>query len=241
MKNSVLFLLLLISAYSLVGQTQSQSKVKEVIVVFKTHFDIGYTDWADNVVNNYAHSTITGALDLIEKSKQFPKDQQFKWTISGWPMEQMISKSEPSVKPRIQKAIREGDLLVQAMPLSFETEALDLEPLVRSLSYSSKINRDAGLSLPIDAKQTDVPSHSWILPTVLSNAGIKFLHIGCNAASMSPDVPLLFWWEGPDKSRIMTMYYGPYYGTSPAPPKDWKFNTWLAIVMTNDNAGVPSF
>ena len=241
MKNSVLFLLLLISAYSLVGQTQSQSKVKEVIVVFKTHFDIGYTDWADNVVNNYAHSTITGALDLIEKSKQFPKDQQFKWTISGWPMEQMISKSEPSVKPRIQKAIREGDLLVQAMPLSFETEALDLEPLVRSLSYSSKINRDAGLSLPIDAKQTDVPSHSWILPTVLSNAGIKFLHIGCNAASMSPDVPLLFWWEGPDKSRIMTMYYGPYYGTSPAPPKDWKFNTWLAIVMTNDNSGVPSF
>jgi len=37
------------------------------------------------------------------------------------------------------------------------------------------------------------------------------------------------------------MYYGAYYGTSPAPPKDWKFNTWLAIVMTNDNTGVPTF
>jgi len=221
--------------------TNAQSKVNEVIVVFKTHFDIGYTDWADNVVYNYSHATITGALDMIEKSKEFPKDQQFKWTISGWPLTQMLTKSEPEVKPRIEQAIREGKLIVQAMPLSFETEALDPEPLVRALSYSSKINRDAGLPLPIDAKQTDVPSHSWILPTMLANAGIKFLHIGCNAASMSPEVPLLFWWEGPDKSRIMTMYYGPYYGTSAAPPKEWPFHTWLAIVMTNDNTGVPTF
>ncbi len=241
MKNSVLLLLLFSITLVLTAQTKSSPKVKEVIVVFKTHFDIGYTDWADNVVYNYSHATITGALDLIEKSKQFPKNQQFKWTISGWPLTQMIAMSEPSVKPRIQQAIRDGNLIVQAMPLSFETEALDLEPLVRSLAYSSKINKDAGLPPPVDAKQTDVPSHSWILPTVLNNAGIKFLHLGCNAASMSPDVPLLFWWEGPDKSRVMTMYYGPYYGTSPAPPKDWKFNTWLAIVMTNDNTGVPTF
>ncbi len=241
MKNSVVFLLLFSITMCLSVHAPAQTKVNEVIVVFKTHFDIGYTDWADNVVYNYSHSTITGALDLIEKSKQYPKNEQFKWTISGWPMQKMISLSEPAVKPRIEKAIREGDLIVQSMPLSFETEALDLEPLVRSLSYSSKINREAGLSLPIDAKQTDVPSHSWILPTILTNAGIKFLHIGCNAASMSPDVPMLFWWEGPDKSRVMTMYYGPYYGTSPAPPQGWPFKSWLAIVMTNDNTGVPSF
>jgi len=239
----ILMTLVLISSLtlSLSRPTTAQPKVKEVIVVFKTHFDIGYTDWADNVVYNYSHTTITNALDLIEKSKQFTKDKQFKWTISGWPLTQMLSKSEPEVKPRIKQAIRDGNLIVQAMPLSFETEALDLEPLVRSLSYSSKINRDAGLPLPIDAKQTDVPSHSWILPTMLTNAGIKFLHIGCNAASMSPEVPLLFWWEGPDKSRVMTMYYGPYYGTSPAPPKEWRFHTWLAIIMTNDNTGVPTF
>ncbi len=241
MKISSICLMIFLITMGFPGSSQAQSKVKEVIVVFKTHFDIGYTDWADNVVYNYSHSTITGALDMIEKSKQFPKSQQFKWTISGWPLKQMIAMSEPSVKPRIQQAIRDGNLIVQAMPLSFETEALDLEPLVRSLSYSSKINKDAGLPPPVDAKQTDVPSHSWILPTVLTNAGIKFLHIGCNAASMSPEVPLLFWWEGPDKSRIMTMYYGAYYGTSPAPPKDWKFNTWIAIVMTNDNTGVPTF
>lgn len=238
---TVLFLLLSIASGSL-GQAKPNSpKVKEVIVVFKTHFDIGYTDWADNVAYNYSNSMVTGALDVIEQSKSLPANQQFKWTISGWPMKEMLTKAKPDVKPRIEKAIKDGSFLVHAMPFSLETEACDLEPLVRSLSYSSNANRKAGLPLPIDAKQTDVPSHSWVLPTILTNAGVKFLHIGCNPASKSPEVPMLFWWEGPDKSRLMTMYFGPYYGTSPTPPDGWPYQTWLAIVHTNDNTGAPSF
>ena len=241
MKISSIVLMLFSLTMGLTVSSRAQSSVKEVIVVFKTHFDIGYTDWADNVSYNYATSMVTGALDIIEKSKELPQNQQFKWTISGWPMNEMLTKSKPEVKQRIEKAIREGEFAVHSLPFTFETEASDLEPMVRSLSYSSKISRDAGLALPIDAKQTDVPGHSWILPTILTNAGIKFLHIGCNAASKSPEVPLLFWWEGPDKSRLMTMYFGPYYGTSPAPPEGWPFQTWMAIIHTNDNTGAPTY
>ena len=36
---------------------------------------------------------------------------------------------------------------------------------------------------------TDVPSHSWVMPTLLEHAGVDFLQIGCNPASSSPDVP----------------------------------------------------
>ena len=95
------------------------------------------------------------------------------------------------------------------------------------------------LDLPIDAKLTDVPSHSWILPTVLAQAGVKFLHLGCNSASRSPEVPLLFWWEGPDGSRVITLYWGGYYGTDLIPPDGWPFKSWLAIIHTNDNQGAP--
>jgi alpha-mannosidase len=242
MKILIVVLFWILMAFGLYGQSQNrQLKPKEVIVVFKTHFDIGYTDWADNVSYNYANSMVTGALDIIEKSKQLPLNQQFKWTISGWPMKEMLTKSNPEVKQRIEKAIREGKFVVHSLPFTFETEASDLEPMVRSLSYSSVISRESGLPLPIDAKQTDVPGHSWILPTILTNAGIKFLHIGCNAASKSPEVPLLFWWEGPDKSRLMTMYFGPYYGTTPAPPEGWPYQTWMAIIHTNDNTGAPTY
>ncbi len=244
MKISIAFLLLFSMTFfrSLSAQIKSEpSKVKDVIVVFKTHFDIGYTDWAANVSHNYAGSMVEGALNIIDQSKQMPADQQFKWIVAGWPMKEMLANSKPEVKSGIQKAIRNGNFMVHALPFTFETEACEIESMVQSLGYSSKINREAGLPLPIDAKQTDVPSHSWILPTVLSNAGVKFLHIGCNPASRSPEVPLLFWWEGPDQSRLMTMYFGPYYGTSPAPPDNWPYKTWLAIIHTNDNTGAPTF
>ena len=226
----------------LFGQEQtSKPKVEQVIVVFKTHFDIGYTDWASNVSDKYAGDMVEGALEIIEQSKELPENEQFRWTVSGWPMKEMLTKSTPETRKKIEQAIKDGNFKIHSLPFTFETESCELESMVRSLSYSTDIHNNAGLALPIDAKQTDVPGHSWVLPTLLNNAGIKFLHIGCNPASRSPEVPLLFWWEGPDKSKVMTMYFGPYYGTTPAPPVDWPYKTWMAIIHSNDNTGAPSY
>lgn len=116
---------------------------------------------------------------------------------------------------------------------------MDLEDMVRSLNYSSEIARKYGKELPIAAKMTDVPEHSWILPTLLKNAGIEFLHLGCNPASTSPDVPPLFWWEGPDGSRILVMYSSDY-GVGALPSDDWNADIWLGLKMTGDNQGPPS-
>ena len=74
----------------------------------------------------------------------------------------------------------------------------------------------------------------------LTAAGVEFLHLGCNQVSTPPDVPILFWWEGPDGSRLMTLYWGGYYGTDLIPPEGWPFTSWLAIIHTNDNLGAPS-
>ncbi|MHB8970562.1 MAG: hypothetical protein ACYC3X_08115 [Pirellulaceae bacterium] len=53
---------------------------------------------------------------------------------------------------------------------------------------------------------TDVPSHDRVLATVLAQGGVKFMHIGCNWPSGYVKYPPLFWWEGPDGSRVLTMY-----------------------------------
>src|SRR3990172_606239 len=84
-------------------------KPEQVIVVFKTHFDIGYTDLARNVVERDRTS-------MIDK-------------------------------------------------------ALDLEAFVRGMRFSSDLSRRCGMPLARDAKMTDVPSHTWIVPTVLKHAG----------------------------------------------------------------------
>ena len=44
--------------------------MEEVIVVFNTHFDIGYTDFAESVVKKYGSSLIEGALYNLEASME---------------------------------------------------------------------------------------------------------------------------------------------------------------------------
>ena len=52
-------------------------------------------------------------------------------------------------------------------------------------------------------------------------------------------LPPLFWWEGPDGSRLLTLY-NDGYGTDPMPPAGWAYKTWLYINMTGDNQGPPA-
>jgi hypothetical protein len=235
----ILFLLTTFKSFAQ-DDEKPNPNVQEIIFVFKTHFDNGYTDFAESVINKYSTSMMEEALATLEKSRSMPREKQFVWTMPAWPVEQILKRCTPAMKPKIEEAIREGWFVYHALPFTFETEAGDPEELVRSLVFSSELSKKFNLPLPRDAKMTDVPSHSWFLPTLLSKAGIKILHLGCNAASSSPEVPLIFWWKGPDGSKLMTMYWGKYYGTSLVPPQEWKFKTWLAIVHTNDNQGPPT-
>lgn len=230
---------LLFSSASLSAQ-QVDSTVSEIVIVFKTHFDIGYTDYAEAVVQQYSTSMMDNAFDILERSEGRPPEKQFIWTVPSWPMRQMINQSLPDVRSKVEDALRSRRFVVHALPFTLETEASDLEALVRGMNISSTISRTYGLPLAIDAKMSDVPSHSWILPTLLSHSGVKFLHIGSNPAPQTPDVPVLFWWEGPDGSKLMTMYWKENYGTSLLPPPNWPYKTWLAIMQNGNNAGPPT-
>lgn len=218
-------------------------RVSEVVVVFKTHFDIGYTDMASNVVARYRTAMIDDALKVVDQNQGLPPEQQFAWTLPGWPLSKIMEDwpgQTPERKQRVQAAFKEGRFVAHGLPFTLHTELLEPEDLVRGLGFSSRLSRDAGLALPRDAKMTDVPCHSWILPTLLKHAGVDFLHLGCNAASSSPKVPRLFWWEGADGSRLLTMYTAESYGTGLVPPADWPYKTWLALIHTGDNHGPPT-
>ena len=135
-------------------------------------------------------------------------------------------------------AFRDGRFVVHGLPFTTHTETLSEEDLIRGLSYSANLSKAVGLDLPRDAKMTDVPCHSWIMPTLLANAGIQFLHIGTNAGSSDPELPLLHLREGPDGSRLLTMHVNGY-GTGPFPPADWPYRTWLGLIHSGDNHGPP--
>lgn len=239
-------------------------QLKEVVVVFKTHFDIGYTDTIGAVLEKYRTTMIDQALSVCDATRELPADQQFVWTIPGWPLARILgpaadafanrkpdetdpevasklfwSLQTPERRARIQAAMRDGRIVWHALPFTTHTESLELEDLVRGLEYSSALSRSMSMPLPVDAKMTDVPSHVWSLATILSRAGIEFFHLGVNAASQDPDVPRLFWWEGPDGSRLLTMVSAEY-GTGLVPPADWPYPVWLALIHTGDNKGPPT-
>ncbi len=217
------------------------AEVDHVWVVFKTHFDLGYTDLATNVFRRYREEMMDGALKVIDESRALPPEQRFAWTIAGWPLEAQIlgPLQDPARRKRVERAVAEGALVVHALPATLHTESLDLEDLVRSLGFSSRVARRFDLPLPISGKMTDVPEHSWVLPTLLAHAGIKFLQLGCNSACQYPRFPRLFWWEGPDGSRVLCNYTVDY-GSALTPPRDWPSKHYLAMIMTGDNHGPPT-
>jgi hypothetical protein len=228
-------------AAALVAKARGRSvNVTDIWVVLKTHLDIGYTETIENVLTQYRVNMMDKALGVIEQDRQSAPEKRFVWTLAGWPLAHVLGPlQEPARKARIEQAVREGAITMHALPFTYHTETADLEDLVRGLGFSSKIARQYGRPLPVGAKMTDVPSHSWVWPTLLSNAGVRFLQLGCNDLSAYVHVPDLFWWEGPDGSRILCQYTR-VYGSGLRPPRSWPSKNYLAMVMTYDNVGPPS-
>ncbi|MCC6288345.1 MAG: DUF5054 domain-containing protein [Chitinophagaceae bacterium] len=246
MKWTTIVLLFVVWTATANAQQSTEKKktnpnVTDIWVVFKTHFDLGFTDLPENVFRRYREDMMNKALDIIEKSENLPKEKRFAWTVSGWPLQaQILSPLQtPERKARIEKAIKNGTLAVHGLPFTLHTESLDYEDLVRGLGFSSAVARKYGLPLPSSAKMTDVPSHSWVMPTLLNHAGIKFLQLGCNPASQYPRFPELFWWEGADGSKVLCNYTA-LYGSDIRPTPGWPSKNYLAMQMTGDNHGPPT-
>lgn len=221
--------------------------VKEIIVVCKTHFDIGFTHRVDELVDYYRTDMIDKAIGVMEGVKALPKEQQFAWTLPGWVLYKTMQDwngQTPERRKILDEKYRSGQITNHALPFTITSDFCGLEEMVRGLNFSSALNRKYGKPLARSGKLTDVPSHTGALATVLANAGIKFLHIGCNWPSAFVKTPGLFWWEGPDGSRVMTLYsavYGTCYGLYPKewvgpndpmigkhllPAKDWPYKVW---------------
>ena len=54
---------------------------KDILMIFKTHLDIGYTDFSKNVVERYINEFIPGAIKLGYELKD--SDTPFVWTVGS--------------------------------------------------------------------------------------------------------------------------------------------------------------
>ncbi|MCF7973872.1 MAG: hypothetical protein K9N55_08660 [Phycisphaerae bacterium] len=219
-------------------RTQGSGESMHFVIVSKTHFDIGYSALARDVEHEYRTTMIDRALATIEAhGKGAEGGPGYVWTVPGWPMRQILWKGQnPERRKRVEAALLGGNLVLHALPYTLHSATGDVETLARGFGYASSVAREYELDFPVAAKMTDVPGHDWIIPTLLAHAGVKFFHFGSNPTNVQVQMPRIFWWQGPDGSRVLTMFSSGY-DSGLLPPADWPHKTWLAMVMSGDNQG----
>lgn len=204
-------------------------------LIFKTHLDLGFTDYAANVIETYFNQFIPQAVELARRTRE-RGSYRFRWTTGAWLIHEYLERASSDARRALEQAVAAGDILWHALPFTTHTELMD-ESLFRfGLSYSQKLDRRLGKQT-IAAKMTDVPGHTRAMVPLLAEAGIRLLHIGVNPASSVPDVPPVFiWMDAETNTSVIVIYHDTYGGVTSLPGLD----DALAVVLTGDNQGPPS-
>lgn len=213
-------------------------QIQKVILVFKTHIDIGFTRLSSEVLDFYAGDMLDRVAQTCDATREMGP-LKYVWTMPAWPLQVMRERSDEARRVVLDDLVARGQLTWHALPYTSHYDFCGVEDAVWGLNYGRELSERYGQPLRRAAKMTDVPGHGRILPELLADAGIRFLHLGCNEFAMPPQVPEIFWWEAPSGKRVLTMYNSGY-GTGPLPPEGWPFATWMALMNTNDNCGPQS-
>lgn len=206
--------------------------VKRVIVVLKTHLDIGFTAMADKVLDQYCKSFIPAAVDMALKVNR-GGDKRFVWTVGSYLPAYYLKRAGEAEKKKFEEAIRAGGIRWHRLPCTTHTELMDRDLFEYGLSIGEKLDEQFGIRT-IAAKMTDVPGHTKAIVPLLAEHGVEYLHIGVNASSRVPNVPKLFKWQFEGKEIVV--HYAADYGESTV----LKCGTALEFFHAHDNQGPPT-
>ncbi len=209
--------------------------IKKIIVLFKTHLDIGFTDFAENIAQRYINDFIPRAIGIGEEIAKLGREEGFVWTTGSWLVSQYLKTASEADCERMKNAVENKFISWHGLPFTMHSELADRELYKYGLTIFKKLDNMFGVNT-IAAKNTDVPGHTCAIVPLLADAGIKLLHIGVNPASTYPDVPDLFRWRVDEKEIIVMYDKGDYGGFSVIPGT----GTAVCFAHTGDNLGPQS-
>lgn len=211
----------------------AETPISSVHLVFKTHLDLGFTDYARRVEEQYFTDFFPRALATAAELRARGGAERFVWTTGSWLVYEYLERAWPAERKLMELAIAAGDVAWHALPFTLHSELMD-EPLFEfGLTISQELDRRFGRRT-VAAKMTDVPGHTRGIVGPLAVAGVQLLHIGVNGASTPPDVPDAFVWRDSAGSEIVVMYQRGGYGDLALVPG---LGAALAFGHTNDNHG----
>ena len=206
--------------------------VRRVLVVFKCHLDVGFTDTQAAVMRKYFDVYYPQAIETGAALRRAGGDR-YTWTTGSWLLYEYLEQATPEQRRAMEQAIAVGDISWHALPFSWQTEMLDRSMIEGALGLSRSLDARFGHKT-IAAKMSDVPGHTRGIVAPLAAAGISLLDIGVNGASTPPQVPDVFLWKAPDGSTLPMIYHHHAYGGTVVLPGT---DTAFSMEMRDDNAG----
>nr|MDP2469452.1 glycoside hydrolase family 38 C-terminal domain-containing protein [Candidatus Palauibacterales bacterium] len=188
----------------------------DLYVIHHTHLDIGYTHVQDEVERlQWAH--LEEALELGAASDTLPAEARFVWhPEASWAIESYLASRPASKREALLEAIRRGWINVDGLYANLLTGLATGEALLRAVSPSREIAREAGVPLR-SAMFSDIPGMSWGVVPTLAQAGVRYLSIGPNrghriGAFLETWADRPFWWESSSgRERVLTWVHGGGY------------------------------
>jgi hypothetical protein len=185
------------------------AKQWKVFVCPKVHNDVGYTDLQPHV-NELDNRNSDQVLDILRKYPGYKFNFETSWLVENY----LDCRTAPTRKEFLTN-LRRGRAAMNALYLNLMTGLCTGEELYRAMYFTHQLHREHGGNFD-SACLTDAPSHSWFLPTLFSDVGIKGFSNGANQtrapilhySSLNEDSP--YWWEGMNGERIFMWYARSY-------------------------------
>ena len=178
--------------------------IKKVYLVHHTHFDIGYTDLPEEVVQQHV-CNIDQAIRLAHENPAF------RWTLeSGSFVEYYLSRRSPEAGEALLALLRNGQFEVEALNMQMLTETAGSAELVRNVSITVESGRKHGYKVET-AMLDDIGGYAAYLPSILSQYGVKYFVAGVGACQSYPPwamLPHLFYHAAPDGRRMLVWNLG---------------------------------
>lgn len=67
---------------------------KKVLILFKRHLDLGFTDYSENIVKEYLENYIPKAIKVEYELKG--TDKPFVWIVGSWMIEEALKHDKKS-------------------------------------------------------------------------------------------------------------------------------------------------
>ncbi len=200
---------------ALAGQTRRNAhtikaaKQWKVFVCPKVHNDVGYTDLQPHV-NELDNRNTDRVLDLLGEYPFYKFNFETAWLVENY----MDCRTPPYRKAFFDYA-RQGRIGINVLYLNLLTGLCTGEELYRAMAFTHRLHRTEGSDFDF-ACLTDAPSHSWFLPTLLRDAGVKAFSNGSNQSrapilhysDLNEDSP--YYWEGMNGERVLMWYSRSY-------------------------------